>query len=158
MSGDDTMKSLAAEARTTLDVIRRIEDYYDDYTGSSLNRAEPSRESRIVLAEIFGNYYTALETFFLRVSQTFENNLSPARWHAELLNKMVLEIDGIRPRVVSATTRDALRELMRFRHFKRYYLEFDYDWDKLAFLEKKFVTVRAAIHDEITQFIRLLTL
>lgn len=70
---------------------------------------------------------------------------------------MVLEIDGIRPRVISDTTRDALRELIRFRHFKRYYLEFEYDWDKLAFLEKKFAAVRATIHDEITQFIGLLT-
>ena len=25
-------------------------------------------------------------------------------------------------------------ELMRFRHFKRYYLELDYDWEKLRFL------------------------
>ncbi len=70
---------------------------------------------------------------------------------------MVLEIDGIRPRVISEENRDALQELMRFRHFKRYYLEFDYDWDKLAFLEKKFTAVRAAVHDEIAQFVRLLT-
>ncbi len=157
MSADESMKSLAAEARTTLEVIRKIEDYYDEYTRSSLHRDEPSRESRIVLAEIFGNYYTALETLFLRVSQTFENNLSPARWHAELLDKMILEIDDIRPRVISNDTRDALRELMRFRHFKRYYLEFDYDWDKLVFLEKKFSAVRDSIHGEIELFIRLLT-
>ena len=76
MSADESMKSLAAEARTTLEVIRKIEDYYDEYTRSSLHREKPSRESRIVLAERFGNYYTALEAFFLRVSQTFENNLT----------------------------------------------------------------------------------
>lgn len=70
---------------------------------------------------------------------------------------MVLEIEGIRPRVISDDTRDALRELMRFRHFKRYYLEFDYDWDKLVFLEKKFASVRAAVHEEIERLVGVLT-
>lgn len=156
MSGNEVLKSLAAEAATTLDVLGRIETFYNEYTAASLNRESPSRESRIVLAEILANYYTALETFFLRVSQTFENNLSPERWHASLLDKMTLEIAGIRPRLFSDTTRDALRALMRFRHFKWYYPEFDYDWDKLVFLEKKFTTVRATVRDEVTRFLDLL--
>jgi len=157
MSADDAMSALAAEARATLEVIRKIERFYDEYTASSLNREQPGRESLIVLAEIFGNYYTALETLFLRISQAFENNLTPSRWHAALLDKMILEIEGVRPRVVSDETHQALRELMRFRHFKRYYFEFDYDWDKLLFLEKKFNAVRASIHAEISRFIGLLT-
>ena len=80
------------------------------------------------------NVYTAIETALLRISQGFDNSLSPERWHADLLDKMVLEKKGVRPRVLSDETHRLLTELMRFRHFKCYYLELDYDWEKLRFL------------------------
>jgi hypothetical protein len=47
---------------------------------------------------------------------------------------MLLEKKGVRPRVLSDESHRLLTELMRFRHFKRYYLELDYDWEKLRFL------------------------
>jgi hypothetical protein len=47
---------------------------------------------------------------------------------------MLLEKKGVRPPVLSDASHALLTELMRFRHFKRYYLELDYDWEKLRFL------------------------
>ncbi len=47
---------------------------------------------------------------------------------------MLLEKKGVRPRVLSDESHRLLTELMRFRHFKRYYLELDYDWEKLQYL------------------------
>jgi len=45
-------------------------------------------------------------------------------------------IDGLRlcRPVLFDESHAALREIMRFQHFKRYHLEFEYDWDKLQFL------------------------
>ena len=40
----------------------------------------------------------------------------------------------MRPRVIAAETQARLRELMRFRHFTRYYFELDYDWRKVDLL------------------------
>jgi hypothetical protein len=96
--------------------------------------AAPDRGERIIIAQILENTYTAIETALLRISQGFDNSLSPERWHADLLDKMVLEKKGVRPRVLSDETHRLLTELMRFRHFKRSYLELDYDWEKLRFL------------------------
>jgi len=96
--------------------------------------AAPDRGERIVLAQILENTYTAVETSLLRISQGFDNSLSPERWHADLLDKMLLEKQGVRPRVLSDESHRLLTELMRFRHFKRYYLELDYDWEKLLYL------------------------
>jgi len=96
--------------------------------------AAPDRGERIVLAQILENTYTAVETALLRISQGFDNTLNPERWHANLLDKMLLEKQGVRPRVLSDESHRLLTELMRFRHFKRYYLELDYDWEKLRFL------------------------
>jgi hypothetical protein len=94
----------------------------------------PDRAERIVIAQILDNTYTAIETALLRISQSFDNTLSRDRWHSDLLDKMTLEKKGVRPRVISDETHRLLTELMRFRHFKRYYLELDYDWEKLQFL------------------------
>jgi hypothetical protein len=94
----------------------------------------PDRAERIVLAQILESSYTAIETALLRIAQGFDNSLGPERWRADLLDKMVLEKKGIRPRVLSDESHRLLTELMRFRHFKRYYLEVDYDWEKLRFL------------------------
>ena len=66
---------------------------------------------------------------------------------------MTIHVEGIRPRVISDQTRDNLRELMRFRHRERYYLEFDYDWDKLQFLEKNFTQSRGVVREEVGRFL-----
>lgn len=43
--------------------------------------------SALIVAGLLENYYTCLETIFLRISQSFENNLDPARWHNDLLQR-----------------------------------------------------------------------
>ena len=79
------------------------------------------------------NYYTCLETIFLRISQSFENHLESARWHNDLLQKMTLETEGVRTAAVSDEAFPPLFELLKFRHFKRYYFELEYDWDRLDY-------------------------
>ena len=108
--------------------------------------------SAIVIAELMVDYYTCLETCFLRISQFFENHLSDSRWHADLLEKMTLRIEGTRDAVISDSTAAALSELMKFRHFRRYYFELEYDWDKLDYLQKVYARVRAVIPDELAAF------
>jgi hypothetical protein len=115
-------------------VLDDMEAFLTERRGSSATSTVPDRAERIVIAQILENTYTAVETALLRISQGFDNNLSPGRWHADLLDKMLLEKKGIRPHVLSDESHRLLTELMRFRHFKRYYLELDYDWEKLQFL------------------------
>jgi hypothetical protein len=86
------------------------------------------------VAQLLESSYTALETLFLRISQAFENSLDPRKWHADLLDRMVIHVPQVRERVLSENSRSLLLELLRFRHFKRYYLELDYDWHRLDFL------------------------
>lgn len=115
-------------------VLDDMENFLSERHVSPAAGAAPDRAERIVVAQILENTYTAIETALLRISQGFDNSLSPDRWHADLLDKMLLEKKGVRPRVLSDESHRLLTELMRFRHFKRYYLELDYDWEKLRFL------------------------
>ena len=74
----------------------------------------------------------------MRISQAFENHLDQERWHSDLLEKMSLHIRNTRPQVISEETSRNLGELLRFRHFKRYYFELDYDWRKVDLLIRIF--------------------
>jgi hypothetical protein len=151
--------TLLSELEKSRSVLTRIVDFYDRYMDQTQDAREQTTEQAIVLADILVNYYTCLETIFLRISQLFENELSPEKWHQDLLGKMSLRIEGIRDPVISDHTAALLSELLRFRHFKRYYFEFEYDWDRIDFLRKKFGQLRPAVEsdlDRFTQFLRRL--
>ena len=98
----------------------------------------------VMIAGLIENYYTCAETVFVRISQFFGNHLPPDRWHRELLERMCLDIPAARPRVLSDATLNDLLELMRFRHFKRYYFGTAYDWERIDALLRR--VERLAVH------------
>lgn len=100
--------------------------------------------------------FISMETLFLRISQAFGNHLNPKRWHADLLEKMFLEIPRIRPCVISQETYIRLEELMRFRHFKRYYLELNYDWRKIDYLINIFREAVPLLNEDLSSFAKKL--
>ena len=110
--------------------------------------------SALIVAGLLENYYTCLETIFLRISQSFDNNLDAARRHNDLLQKMTLEIDGVRTAAVSEETFSPLFELLKFRHFKRYYFELEYDWDRLDVLVTKLRQVHPLVTRDLERFVR----
>ena len=110
--------------------------------------------SALIVAGLLENYYTCLETIYLRISQSFDNNLDPARWHNDLLQKMTLEIEGVRTAAVSEETFSPLFELLKFRHFKRCYFELEYDWDRLDFLVTKLRQVHPLVVRDLERFVR----
>ncbi len=155
MSGHPEVLTLIAEIRKSREVLDRITKYYDSHFGASSARPETT-ENAIVLAEVINNYYTCAETIFLRISQHFENSLTAENWHKDLLRKMTLTIPDIRPRVVDERTYVDLEELLRFRHFHRYYLEFNYDWERLRTVESRFRSVREPLDDALDEYERYL--
>ncbi len=66
------------------------------------------------------NLYSAFEQLFETVVRFFENRLEEERYHVDLLRRMRLEIDGIRPALVSGEAFNLLDQLRRFRHFFRH--------------------------------------
>lgn len=82
--------------------------------------------------------YGVLDNYFLRVSKFFENNFAADRWHKDLVEKMRLDIPGVRPPLFTEDRdhRNAV-ELMRFRHrFRNLYGE-DLDPEKTSAVQKR---------------------
>ena len=106
----------------------------------------------VMIAGLIENYYTCAETVFVRISQFFGNHLPPDRWHRELLDRMCLDLPESRPRVLSDTTFNDLLEVMRFRHFKRYYFGTAYDWERIDSLLRRIERIAKDLPEELEAF------
>jgi hypothetical protein len=93
----------------------------------------------------------------LKLLQAFEKK---AEWfmagnseHEVLsLDKMTIEIPDIRIAAISSESFGKLKELLRFRHFRRCCFEMEYDWDKLDYLQTKFVELERPIKQDLKCF------
>jgi len=134
-------------------VLERIDAFYRDYLRRTSGARDRRTEDAIVIADSLSSYYTCLETTFLRVSRFFENSLASDRWHQDLVEKMTLAIPQVREPVIGEQTATLLTELLKFRHFKRYYFEFNYDWDRLDFVQKKYAQLQSLLQQDLDRFL-----
>lgn len=159
------MKSQDSEANTAtlhahiakhLDLLRETMEDIQAAQAHDIPLLGQTPRSAILLASLLENYSTCAETIFIRISQYFENNLAPDRWHKDLLEKMTLEVPSLRPRIISDQTHIDLAELMRFRHFKRYYFGTAYDWDRLHELFRRANGMHGRLCAEVENFLDFL--
>jgi Uri superfamily endonuclease len=116
MSTPEALRELMARAAKCEQVSLRISKAYDEFLQGDFAVLGKKTTSAMVIAEYMVDYYMCLETFFLRVSQHFENHLRDERWHADLLEKMTLSIEGVRQAVICEASAADLSEIMKFRH------------------------------------------
>ena len=147
---------LQEDVKKHIDILETLYRYKEQASENELKILGRTRSSALIFAGVLEQYYTGLETIFLRISQFFENDLEPDKWHTELLRKMNLKTEGVREMVISDTTFNLLLELLRFRHFKRYYFQLEYDWDRLDFLLKKIDQVHPLVLDDLERFRKFL--
>jgi hypothetical protein len=145
---------LLREIQASLQVLDDIKAFHDHLVANEMKMLGRSQASAALLAEVFTSFYTCCETSFVRIAKFFENNLGPSKWHRELLDRMILDFPGSRPRVLRESTYQALEEFLRFRHFKRYYFQFEYDWQRLDYLQQRFIDVFAPVKADLELFAR----
>ena len=148
----DKILLLSAEIDKCFEQLEKLFSYYSQAKEDLQILGSDKSYDLVIMADVFADYYTCLETVFVRISKFFENNLDRSKWHTHLLEKMTLTIPGIRNCLLRDKTYNALKELLRFRHFKRYYFEFDYDRDRIEFLEKKFLISFPLIKEDLNNY------
>ena len=143
---------LIGEINKCLEQLNKLNSYYNQAKNDLKLLPEDKKYDLVILADLIADYYTCLETVFVRISKAFENNLGKSKWHMNLLEKMTLEVPNIRKRLLRDETYNMLKEILRFRHFKRYYFEFDYDRDRIDFLEKKYIQSYSLVKDDLDNY------
>ena len=88
-----------------------------------------------ILGSILHDFYTGVERIFRRIAEELEGGPpNGGSWHRELLDDMSLEIDEIRPAVISEALRTQLDQYLGFRHVFRNVYGFHLDGAKLTAL------------------------
>ena len=125
--GQTELKTLVASLHDDLESLDRLEAKLDAVI--SRMGKEPDPADVMAAAGYLHHIYTAVEAMGERILTTVDGALpSGERWHQELLGRLGLEMDGVRPAVIRAETRARLARLLRFRHFFRHAYRIDFLW------------------------------
>ena len=112
----------------------RIVSLYD-----SLKKGESAGDrDKAALGYYLHNLYNAVESILKRIAGFFENSLEGATWHSDLLKRMTLKIEGIRPPAISQATYTLLNELRKFRHIFRHSYDYELRWERMDALWKEY--------------------
>jgi hypothetical protein len=127
MSGKDRIRLLQGEIARTLRGIDGANESYRHFRTDFPPVPTERNYDLIILADILTDYYTCVKTALVRIAKVFENELEKDRWHASVLERMNIDVPGVRPSVLTGETHQHLHEILRFRHFRRYYFDRKYD-------------------------------
>jgi hypothetical protein len=140
--------TLSAFIRSALRAIDRIETHVAQFDLHNLSLAELDS-----LGYSLHNIYNALENCFGQISLSFENDVRDrTRWHRELLEKMFLDIEPLRPAVLPEELRSLFADLLGFRHLFRHAYEFKLDQAKTVALWNRWSAENASVKHSLNSF------
>ena len=112
--------------------------------------------SRIV-GSILHDFYTGIERIFRRIAEEVDGGVPAGEgWHRELLEVMSLELEGVRPAVLSGKLMRKLDEYLRFRHLFRNIYGFELEPRRLKSLAKGMNKTLMALKKAIGKFNKFL--
>ena len=91
---------------------------------------------------------------FRKIATVFENRVeNPASWHRELLERMQIEVEGVRPRVLGRPAFRLLNELRGFRHVFRSSYSFELDEERVRLVLRRWEKGKTTVLKDIQSFI-----
>ena len=106
---------------------------------------------------ILHDFYNCCERVFKRISVEMNGGFEDTeKWHKNLLYKMTISLEGLRPRVVSKELAADLDDFLAFRHLFRNIYGFELKGDRINILAEKFENVAGRFEEEIRLFIKFL--
>lgn len=98
-------------------------------------------------------FYAGLERIFELIAASLdEASLEGERWHQELLQQMARDVPGVRPPVISISSRDGLDAYRAFRHVVRNVYAFRFDPIRIASLVTNIHPVYIRVRAELLGF------
>lgn len=120
---------LRAEIQAQLDRFEEVMSVLEDRYVHLTNDNPAYIES---VAYQLHNLYNAVEDLMQIVAKAFENNVEDfSRWHTQLIDRLTLDIEGIRPALFTTDTARVLHKLRAFRHFFRHAYGMPLDSDQI---------------------------
>ena len=153
----ESLPELIAEIK---DELRLLEKLVFEIQETGQNIPQSPREQRIYeesLALKLHNFYTGYERIFQKIAGDINGNVPTSPdWHKRLLRSMTLDIENIRPPVLSQKTEKALSEYLAFRHVLRNIYGFEIDSEKLSGLVQKVEKTYQEVKNDLNRFLHFL--
>lgn len=99
------------------------------------------------------NLYCAYEDMFKLIARFFENQIEDlSRYHRDLLKRMTIKIEGIRPALLSQESFKILDELRGFRHVFRHAYSYGLDGERVIKLAEKTAKLKNSFQKDYFEF------
>lgn len=146
---------LQAEIKAQMQEIEGIYTRIEDRKlGTDLNLFPINKTAMESVGYQLHNLYCAFEDLFKIVAETFENHIQDkSKYHQELLKRMAISIEGVRPRLLSQECFLLLDNLRSFRHLFRHAYSYELDERKVKIVLEDAVTLRGICQNDIDAFL-----
>lgn len=152
----ESIKTLKSEILDSLEKSLDLQDKLKKLKPENID-STTSEENLILIGYYLSGLYSNFEDIFLKVAKEFENKLEePTKWHLEILNRMALEIEEIRPPLISKRSKACLDELRKFRHVFRFSYSYELDWEKMLIVIKRWNEGSHIVYQDIKNFLNYL--
>jgi len=139
---------LRAEIKAQIEEIQHIYERLDE---RKKRRGKAATES---IGYQLHNLYCAFEDLFEIIAKTFENHIYDRnKYHMELLKRMTISIEGVRPSLLSQESFVLLDNLRSFRHFFRHAYTYDLDERKVGIVLSDALKLRDIYQKDANAFL-----
>ena len=132
----ESLRTLKAELQADVEVLLKLKSKWE-LINSKLEKIQPDEFDFAALGYSMANLYTLMENYFLRIAKAFENELGPSSWHRDLVRRMSLEIEGIRPALLNTSDVPLIDELRAFRYVFRHIYQTELDREKISMVNRR---------------------
>ena len=146
---EEVLRTLNAEIQFLLSRI----DELDPKLLNEIAEGTETENNLIVEGYYLSGIYACFEDIFSKIARVFENRIdNPASWHRDLLRRMIIDVEGIRPSVISKESFLLLDELRGFRHVFRSSYMFELDAERLHLLTSKWNRGKKRVVQDVRAF------
>ena len=151
MNDDEILvRRIVSEINAELSNIHRLCDEYNEF----LNKYKTVDKYLLrVKASYLADFYMGIERIFQIIATEIDGGIPQGEeWHKRLLLNMTIDIEGVRPPVISPALYNNLRLFLGFRHVVRQAYGFQLDESKLEELVSSFEDTVRSFSSEVTKF------
>jgi|OM-RGC.v1.021757311 hypothetical protein len=148
------LELLRADVQDELARIAQLEQVFASVRDKlSLGPEQVPAYDRGAIGYLLHNFYNGCENIFRRIAAFFENDIGAGSWHADLLRRMRLQIDGYRPAVIDDELYRLLEDFRGFRHVFRNAYSFELDWERERLVASRLERTASLLRAQVTAFL-----
>ena len=149
----ERIKILQANIRQQMLKLEKSKKELDIYLQKRNVNKKVDNYDKATIGYYLHNYYNGCENIFRLIARTFENNIEPQNWHRSLLERMSLEIEGIRPAAINEELVMLLDNFRGFRHVFRHCYSLELDWNREKIVMDQFPKTFKKFKSAINRFL-----